>query len=153
MTSYASATAAWTPPKLEAHPDPSLLTTSTDSDSVGIKSTKDALEYTPPLTPPITTEDQDKLSNQQEKKKEEKDEEAIPGSVFDHVIPGVKVMETRQLPDDLEKKIAKPCQYSLSSPLVCPLLSLSLPPTFPSPSLSLFRFDRLATHFLQFSKS
>ncbi|GAA5955731.1 hypothetical protein JCM3765_001834 [Sporobolomyces pararoseus] len=105
MTSYASATAAWTPPKLEAHPDPSLLTTSTDSDST-IKSTKDALEYTPPLTPPISTEDQDKLSDN--KKNVEEQGEEIPGSVFDHVIPGVKVMETRQLPDDLEKKIAKP---------------------------------------------
>lgn len=106
MTSYASATAAWTPPQLEAHPDPSLLTTDQDSESP-LTRTKDALDFTPPLTPPLAEGDnRDKLSSNKDKEEEKE----IPGSDFDHVIPGVAVMETRQLPDDLEKKIAKPCK-------------------------------------------
>jgi hypothetical protein len=131
MTSYASATAAWTPEQLEGRPDPSLLTTKTSttttSDS-GIHQTKDALEYTPPLTPPITTTDRDELINSNK----EEEEEEIPGSKFDHVIPGVKVMETRQLPDDLEKKIAKPCKFLSVS------LSRSLSLSFLSPTHILF---------------
>lgn len=114
MTSYASATSAWTPAEKEAHPDPRLLTQpESDSTSSGIIETKTSIEYTPPLTPPIAEQDQDKASDAG---KEDKESE-IPGSKFDHVIPGVRVMETRQLPDDLEKKIAKPCKLPSLFPL------------------------------------
>ena len=110
MTSYASATSAWTPAEKEAHPDPRLLT-QPESDS--IIETKTSIDYTPPLTPPIAEQDQDKASDAG---KEDKESE-IPGSKFDHVIPGVRVMETRQLPDDLEKTIAQPCKLPSLFPL------------------------------------
>ncbi|GAA5849987.1 hypothetical protein JCM5353_003139 [Sporobolomyces roseus] len=108
MTSYASATSAWTPASQEAHPDPRLLTKpeSDSTDSGSIIETKTTIDYTPPLTPPVAEQDRDQASDAGKEVEEEKEE--VPGSQFDHVIPGVKVMETRQLPDDLEKKIAKP---------------------------------------------
>jgi len=110
MTSYASATSAWTPASQEAHPDPRLLTKpeSDSTESAGIIETKTTIDYTPPLTPPVAEQDRDQASDAGKEVEEEKEE--VPGSQFDHVIPGVKVMETRQLPDDLEKKIAKPCK-------------------------------------------
>ncbi|GAA6059952.1 hypothetical protein JCM10212_003092 [Sporobolomyces blumeae] len=104
MTSYAQATAAWTPEQLEAHPDPSLLTRP-DSGPTSIHETKNSLDFTPPLTPPSEKDDPSKHESTEA---DDDRESEIPGSKFDHVLPGVEVMETRQLPDDLEKKIAKP---------------------------------------------
>lgn len=126
--SYAQATSAWLPSD-PPQPDKALLSTTTTheagnhSASTIVQGNENAKvqvvgELTPPLTPPGEKEDSiaagEGVRRRKVGKSSEDEEHDVPGKGFVQSIEGT-VSAERYVPEDLDKRIYKPCASSLSS--------------------------------------
>lgn len=130
---YAKATAAFVPANEQPKPDPAFLDGMQPANrkiaprTTGHKgATTEAVDYTPPLTPPSETSSHDKElgSNKHgeadsesglKQRKSNKSKagtsasEEAPGAGFAQSIKGT-VSEERYVPTDLDQRIAQPCE-------------------------------------------